>query len=203
MATPIPSSASYPEIPDKLYFRIGEVSRLAGVKPYVLRYWETEFSSIGPKKSGSNHRLYRRKDVELVLEIKHLLYEKRYTIEGARKLLQDQNRARAEARPLAKPVQAAVAVATPMAMAMGSSTPAVAAPSAPAGPSISAATAMASPVAAASSKSSTATVGAGSAAGTATSRAKESAAASKVAPSPDLVGSIRRELVSLLALLSR
>ncbi len=75
------------EIPDKLYFRIGEVSRLAGVKQYVLRYWETEFPGLTPKKSGSNHRLYRRKDVELVLEIKRLLYEKRYTIEGARNLL--------------------------------------------------------------------------------------------------------------------
>src|SRR5436305_10120908 len=75
------------EIPDKLYFRIGEVSRLAGIKPYVLRFWETEFPGLGPKKSGSGHRLYRRKDVELVLEIKRLLYEKRYTIEGARKLL--------------------------------------------------------------------------------------------------------------------
>ena len=77
-----------PEIPDKLYFRIGEVSRLAGIKPYVLRFWETEFSSLGPKKSGKGHRLYRRKDVELVLEIKRLLYDKRYTIEGARKFLE-------------------------------------------------------------------------------------------------------------------
>src|SRR5690348_17918868 len=76
-----------PEIPDKLFFRIGEVSRLAGIKPYVLRFWETEFSTLGPKKSGKGHRLYRRKDVELVLEIKRLLYEKRYTIEGARKFL--------------------------------------------------------------------------------------------------------------------
>lgn len=81
-----------PEIPDKLYFRIGEVSRLAGIKPYVLRFWETEFSSLGPKKSGKGHRLYRRKDVELVLEIKRLLYEKRYTIEGARKYLESRPR---------------------------------------------------------------------------------------------------------------
>ncbi|HLK17917.1 MAG TPA: MerR family transcriptional regulator [Bryobacteraceae bacterium] len=81
-----------PEIPDKLYFRIGEVSRLAGIKPYVLRFWETEFSSLGPKKSGKGHRLYRRKDVELVLEIKRLLYEKRYTIEGARKFLETRTR---------------------------------------------------------------------------------------------------------------
>ncbi len=81
-----------PEIPDKLYFRIGEVSRLAGIKPYVLRFWETEFSTLGPKKSGKGHRLYRRKDVELVLEIKRLLYEKRYTIEGARKHLDTRGR---------------------------------------------------------------------------------------------------------------
>src|ERR1700758_5077586 len=75
-------------IPDKLYFRIGDVARLAGIKPYVLRFWETEFPTLGPRKSGTGHRLYRRKDVELVLEIKRLLYEKRYTIEGARKFLE-------------------------------------------------------------------------------------------------------------------
>ena len=80
--------AEAPEIPDKLYFRIGEVARLAGIKPYVLRFWESEFSGLGPKKSGTGHRLYRRKDVELVLEIKRLLYERRYTIEGARKVLE-------------------------------------------------------------------------------------------------------------------
>jgi DNA-binding transcriptional MerR regulator len=85
-------SEERPEIPDKLYFRIGEVSRLAGIKPYVLRFWETEFSWLGPKKSGKGHRLYRRKDVELVLEIKRLLYDKRYTIEGARKYLESRAR---------------------------------------------------------------------------------------------------------------
>lgn len=79
-----------PEIPDKLYFRIGEVSTLLGVEPYVLRYWETEFPSLAPKKSGTGHRLYRRKDVELLLKIKHLLYEKRFTIEGARQSLQSE-----------------------------------------------------------------------------------------------------------------
>ncbi|HUE21580.1 MAG TPA: MerR family transcriptional regulator [Bryobacteraceae bacterium] len=76
-----------PEIPDKLYFRIGEVAGLLAVEPYVLRYWETEFPRLAPKKSGTGHRLYRRKDVELLLKIKHLLYEKRYTIEGARQSL--------------------------------------------------------------------------------------------------------------------
>jgi DNA-binding transcriptional MerR regulator len=93
-----------PEIPDKLYFRIGEVSRLAGIKPYVLRFWETEFSSLGPKKSGKGHRLYRRKDVELVLEIKRLLYDKRYTIEGARKFLDARSR-----EAVTKPVNAKAA----------------------------------------------------------------------------------------------
>ncbi len=81
-----------PEIPNKLYFRIGEVAKLAGIKPYVLRFWESEFSMLGPKKSGTGHRLYRRKDVELVLEIKRLLYEKRFTIEGARKFIEDKPR---------------------------------------------------------------------------------------------------------------
>jgi DNA-binding transcriptional MerR regulator len=77
-----------PEIPDKLYFRIGDVSRLASIKPFVLRFWESEFPQLSPKKSGTGHRLYRRKDVEIVLEIKRLLYEERFTIEGARNYLQ-------------------------------------------------------------------------------------------------------------------
>jgi DNA-binding transcriptional MerR regulator len=87
---PIPGGAllTAEEIPDKLYFRIGDVARLAGIKPYVLRFWETEFPTLGPKKSGTGHRLYRRKDVQLVFEIKALLYEKRFTIEGARKFLE-------------------------------------------------------------------------------------------------------------------
>jgi DNA-binding transcriptional MerR regulator len=85
---PVNPSITVEEIPDKLYFRIGEVARLAGIKPYVLRFWETEFPGLGPKKSGTGHRLYRRKDVQMVLDIKTLLYEKRYTIEGARKHLE-------------------------------------------------------------------------------------------------------------------
>jgi DNA-binding transcriptional MerR regulator len=98
--TEIALQAGSPEIPDKLYFKIGEVSELLGVEPYVLRYWETEFPVLSPKKSGTGHRLYRRKDVELLLRIKHLLYEKRFTIEGARQSLQ------AEARtPKPKPVK--------------------------------------------------------------------------------------------------
>jgi DNA-binding transcriptional MerR regulator len=82
-----------PEIPDKLYFKIGEVSELLGVEPYVLRYWETEFPVLSPKKSGTGHRLYRRKDVELLLRIKHLLRDKRFTIEGARQTVQAEAKA--------------------------------------------------------------------------------------------------------------
>ena len=82
-----------PEIPDKLYFKIGEVSELLGVEAYVLRYWETEFPVLSPKKSGTGHRLYRRKDVELLLRIKHLLYDKRFTIEGARQSLHSEAKA--------------------------------------------------------------------------------------------------------------
>jgi DNA-binding transcriptional MerR regulator len=86
------------EIPDKLYFRIGEVSQLVGVEPYVLRYWETEFGNLSPKKSGTGHRLYRKKDVELLLKIKHLLYERRFTIEGARQSMQEEPKGSARKR---------------------------------------------------------------------------------------------------------
>ncbi|HXI41633.1 MAG TPA: MerR family transcriptional regulator [Bryobacteraceae bacterium] len=86
------ATSNAPEIPDKLFFRIGEVSTMLGLEPYVLRYWETEFPSLSPKKSGTGHRLYRRKDVELLLRIKHLLYEKRFTIDGARQHLHDEAR---------------------------------------------------------------------------------------------------------------
>src|ERR1700730_4879185 len=81
-------SAAAPEIPNKLYFKIGEVSSLLTVEPYVLRFWETEFPKLAPKKTDKGQRMYRRKDVELLLQIKHLLYEKKYTIEGARQFLQ-------------------------------------------------------------------------------------------------------------------
>jgi len=81
------NSSGWLLIPDKLYFRIGEVSELADTKPYVLRYWESEFPTLKPGKSATGHRLYRRPDVEMVLEIKRLLYEQGFTIEGARKHL--------------------------------------------------------------------------------------------------------------------
>ena len=76
-----------PEIPEKLFFRIGEVCEIAGVEPYVLRFWETEFPFLEPQKSKSGHRVYRKKDVEMVLKIKDLLYDRGFTIAGARKQL--------------------------------------------------------------------------------------------------------------------
>jgi DNA-binding transcriptional MerR regulator len=77
-------------IPDKLYFRIGEVARLTRIQPYILRYWESEFPPLQPKKSGTGQRLYRKRDIEIILKIKELLYDKRYTIAGARRQLQDE-----------------------------------------------------------------------------------------------------------------
>ncbi len=74
-------------IPDKLYFRIGEVGNLTGLEAYVLRFWETEFKGISPKRTESGQRLYRKEDVELIYQIKHLLHEKKFTIQGARQHL--------------------------------------------------------------------------------------------------------------------
>jgi DNA-binding transcriptional MerR regulator len=78
------------QIPDKLYFKIGEVSKITRVKPYVLRYWESEFKIIKPQKSTSKQRVYTRKDIELILEIKKLLYKEKFTLEGAKKKLKTQ-----------------------------------------------------------------------------------------------------------------
>jgi len=75
------------DIPDKLYFRIGEVSKIVKLPTYVLRFWETEFSRMRPKRTSSGQRLYTRKDIELILKIKNLLYEKKFTIQGARRHL--------------------------------------------------------------------------------------------------------------------
>lgn len=78
-------------VPDKLFFKIGEVARLTGVKPYVLRYWESEFRVLRPEKSRTGQRLYRREDIAVVLRIKELLYKDGYTIAGAKqRLLQEE-----------------------------------------------------------------------------------------------------------------
>ena len=89
----MPRRASAPvdpsTIPDKPFFKIGEAARLCAVKPYVLRYWETEFHSIRPQKTRSRQRLYRRRDIELLLTVRDLLYVQRFTIQGARTRLRE------------------------------------------------------------------------------------------------------------------
>ncbi len=89
------------EIPDKLYFKIGEVSKLARVAPHVLRYWESEFKEIQPKRANSNQRLYRRDDVKVVLLIKTLLHEQGYTLSGAKKFLVEKRQSAIVQSPLA------------------------------------------------------------------------------------------------------
>ncbi len=83
-------------IPEKLYYKIGEVSQITGVEPYVLRYWESEFKIVAPGRTNSKQRLYRRKDLELILEIKKLLYEEKFTISGAKRKLQQVKAGRAK-----------------------------------------------------------------------------------------------------------
>jgi DNA-binding transcriptional MerR regulator len=83
----------YPITSERLYYRIGEVSRITGLKAHVLRYWESEFKVIKPYKGGSLQRLYRKKDLDLILKIKKLLYEDGFTIAGAKKKIRDLERA--------------------------------------------------------------------------------------------------------------
>ena|SRR5512139_1217721 len=78
------SKTSLP-LPDKLFYKIGEVGKLTGVEPYVLRYWETEFHFLRPRKNKAGQRVYVKKDLELILQLKKMLYQERYTIEGVRK----------------------------------------------------------------------------------------------------------------------
>ena len=80
---------------DKLYYSIGEVRAITGLEPYVLRYWETEIPKLKPKKNSSGQRAYQRKDIELILHIKELLYEQGYTIKGARTVLRGQHHGKA------------------------------------------------------------------------------------------------------------
>lgn len=88
----MPANAAAPVIAQgQMLYRIGEVSRLTGTKPFVLRYWETEFPMLEPVKSSSGHRLYRQEDVDMVFRIKRLLYDEGFTIAGARRHLREQN----------------------------------------------------------------------------------------------------------------
>ena len=89
-----------PAIPDRLYFKIGDVARICAVEPYVLRFWETQFPQLKPNKSGTGQRLYRRREVELALEIKRLVHGEGYTISGARQALEGR---RQESKPIPVP----------------------------------------------------------------------------------------------------
>jgi DNA-binding transcriptional MerR regulator len=99
-----------PVIPDRLYFKIGDVARLCGVEPYVLRFWETQFPQLKPNKSGTGQRLYRRREVEMALEIKRLVHREGYTISGARHALEG---ARPRQQPAASRTQAPVQESNP------------------------------------------------------------------------------------------
>ncbi len=95
-------------IPEKQYFKIGEVSEILDVEPYVLRYWESEFKILKPTRTRARQRLYHKKDLELLLEIKHLLYDEKFTIAGAKKRLQEmkkQNTAEKKAKKGSKSVK--------------------------------------------------------------------------------------------------
>jgi DNA-binding transcriptional MerR regulator len=102
-----------PEIPDKLYFRIGDVARLCEVPAYVLRFWETEFPQLKPNKGGTGQRLYRKRDVEMALRIKSLLYDQGYTIPGARQVFKVEAKAREAAVPFEAPAPTSIAAPTP------------------------------------------------------------------------------------------
>jgi DNA-binding transcriptional MerR regulator len=94
MATQLNRKRAYepPPIPDRLYFKIGDVAELCGVETYVLRFWESQFPQLKPNKSGTGQRLYRRRDVELALEIKRLVHAEGYTLAGARAVLEQEQR---------------------------------------------------------------------------------------------------------------
>lgn len=97
------SGTQQPEIPDRIFFKIGEVCDLAGVEAHVLRFWETEFPTLKPSKTPSGQRQYRRKDVETVLAIKSLLYDEGYTIPGARKALRARRKSKEDPGPVEAP----------------------------------------------------------------------------------------------------
>ena len=108
-------SESPVEIPDKLFFSIGEVCKLLKVQPYVLRFWESEFPRLKPGKGANGRRMYRKHDIEMVLAIKHLLYEKGFTIAGARKVLSTNSIASGVARSTQEPTTTDSKAETPVA----------------------------------------------------------------------------------------
>jgi DNA-binding transcriptional MerR regulator len=105
MALQLPKNRALdtPAIPDRLYFKIGDVARICGVETYVLRFWETQFPQLRPNKSGTGQRLYRRRDVELALRIKELVHIEGYTLAGARQALQQSQAPRPAPQPVPQP----------------------------------------------------------------------------------------------------
>ena len=134
-----PDASTRPKIPGKLYFRIGEVTEITGVQPYTLRHWESEFPTLNPKKNDAGQRLYRRAEIEMVLEIQRLLHLEGYTTAGARRLLSQRAKTKgrggaaspkpaAPARPAAPP---ATPPSTPEAAAAPEAAPVQPAPAEP------------------------------------------------------------------------
>ncbi len=141
-----------PELPVKLYYRIGEVAEVVGVEPHVLRYWETEFGSIRPQKSPKGQRVYSRRDLEKLMRVRELLYEQGYTIAGAKKRLRDMSSQKGEAAS----VEPTASAPTTLAPAASAPALAVSAPTAAAStPSPGALVAAAAPAASSLASSST------------------------------------------------
>lgn len=112
-----------PAIPDRLYFKIGDVAKICGVETYVLRFWETQFPQLKPNKSGTGQRLYRRRDVELALRIKQLVHIEGYTLAGARQALQQSQAPRAVPQPLPQPMSVEEPASGSALLAFGSAQP--------------------------------------------------------------------------------
>jgi DNA-binding transcriptional MerR regulator len=106
-------------IPDRLYFKIGDVARICGVEPYVLRFWESQFPQLKPNKSGTGQRLYRRRDVEVTLEIKRLVHGEGYTLAGARNALGTGNKSRDTQSSLPLPQESPAAPRNDLAATVG------------------------------------------------------------------------------------
>ena len=124
-------SQAAPAIPEKLFFKIGEVCDIAGVQAHVLRYWESEFPTLAPQKNRAGQRTYRRRDVEMALRIKELLYDEQYTIAGAKKKLASEIRGGAVREPSITAKPPGRSLSPPPSLAGRIATPAPATPSAP------------------------------------------------------------------------
>lgn len=118
-----PEASTRPKIPGKLYFRIGEVTEITGVQPYTLRHWESEFPTLNPKKNDAGQRLYRRAEIEMVLEIQRLLHLEGYTTAGARRLLSQRAKTKGRGAAASPKPAAAARPASPPAAPEAAATP--------------------------------------------------------------------------------